>query len=177
MGKGFLDSNTITVKVVPGATPYVAPVPQPSISATIRAVGGTTVSTGDKVTLEVVTKNISNHYSNQRTTRDTRDLARFYRVDVQDSQGGVPPETELGQASGNRGDVPPPGRGPNLPPPGREDVLGKTYAPGEERTQIIVVNDLYDLSQPGHYTIQVRRWDDDTKTWVKSNTITVTVTP
>jgi hypothetical protein len=56
-------------------------------------------------------------------------------------------------------------------------VVGKTYAPAEERTQIIVVNDLYDLRQPGQYTIQVRRWDDETKTWVKSNTITVTVTP
>ena len=52
-----------------------------------------------------------------------------------------------------------------------------TYNLGEERTQVVSVSDLYDLSKPGQYTIQVRRWDDDTKTWVKSNTITVTVTP
>jgi hypothetical protein len=42
---------------------------------------------------------------------------------------------------------------------------------------VISVSDLYDLSKPGQYTIQVRRWDDETKTWVKSNTLTVTVTP
>jgi hypothetical protein len=42
---------------------------------------------------------------------------------------------------------------------------------------VIALNDFYDLSAPGQYTIQVRRWDDETKTWVKSNTLTVTVSP
>ena len=49
--------------------------------------------------------------------------------------------------------------------------------PSQDWRNTLRVSDLYDLSKPGQYTIQVRRWDDETKTWVKSNTITVTVTP
>ena len=130
---------------------------------------------GGKLALEIVTKDISNHFTNQRTTRDKRDLSRFFRVDVRDSQGAVPPETELGQASGNRGDTRP--QWLDTSATGREDVRGGSYKPGEQSTEVVAVNDLYDLSKPGQYTIQVRRWDDETKTWVKSNTITVTVTP
>ena len=36
---------------------------------------------------------------------------------------------------------------------------------------------LYDMSRPGEYSIQVSLYDDGTKIWVKSDTITVTVTP
>jgi len=172
----MLTSNTVTVTVVQGATPYTAPAPQPPISVTIETLGGASVSSGGTVALGVVTKNISNHFTNERTAQDRRDLTRFYRTDVHDSQGGVPPETQFGQASGNRGNAPPQWLGLNPPPPGRDDLEGN-YKPGQQRTQVISVNDLYDLSQPGQYTIQVRRWDDETKTWVKSNTITVTVTP
>jgi hypothetical protein len=169
-------SNTITVKVVQGATPYVAPVPQPPISVTIQAVGGASVITGRKVAIKVITKNISNHWLNEQTAEDKRDLQRFFRVDVQDGQGATPPETDFGQRVGNRGDAP---FNPwsSRATPGRGSTIGPSYGLGEERTQVIAVNDLYDLSKPGQYTIQVRRWDDETKTWVKSNTITVTVTP
>jgi hypothetical protein len=171
-----LRSNTVTVTVVEGATPYVAPVPVPPISVTIRPVGGSSVPSGGQVTLEVTTKNISKHWTNQRTASDKRGLQRFFRVDVQDSQGGTPPETDFGRSVGNRGDVPPKYQAGHEDA-GRWDVVGATYNLGEERTQGVSVSDLYDLSKPGQYTIQVRRWDDETKTWVKSNTITVTVTP
>ena len=49
--------------------------------------------------------------------------------------------------------------------------------PGEDWRNTLRVSDLYDLSKPGQYTIQVRRWDYETRTWVKSNTVMVTVTP
>ena len=157
-----LRSNPVTVTVVEGATPYVAPVPVPPISVTIRAVGGSSVPSGGQITLEVTTKNISKHWTNQRTARDKKDLQRFFRVDVQDSQGGTPPETDFGRRVGNREDVPPVYTG-------RENVSdesGTTYQLGEERTDLVTVNDLHDLSKPGQYSIQVRRWDDETKTWV-----------
>lgn len=171
-----LRSNAVTVTVVEGATPYVAPVPVPPISVTIRAVGGSSVPSGGQVTLEVTTKNISNHWTNQRTASDKRGLQRFFRVDVQDSEGGTPPETDFGRSVENRGDVPSKDLAGNANP-GRWDVAGATYNRGEERTQVVSVSDLYDLSKSGQYTIQVRRWDDETKSWVKSNTVTVTVTP
>jgi hypothetical protein len=41
----------------------------------------------------------------------------------------------------------------------------------------LIVSRLYDLSKPGKYTIQVTRRDDASKTIVKSNPITVTITP
>jgi hypothetical protein len=44
-------------------------------------------------------------------------------------------------------------------------------------TAIHHLEKLYDLSKPGQYTIQASRFDDTAKTWVKSNTITLTVTP
>ncbi|HEV2297872.1 MAG TPA: hypothetical protein VGR72_05080 [Candidatus Acidoferrales bacterium] len=47
---------------------------------------------------------------------------------------------------------------------------------GGTLTDTIDLNQLYGL-QPGKYTIQVERPDDDGKTVVKSNTITVTITP
>lgn len=50
-------------------------------------------------------------------------------------------------------------------------------APGETQKDEIPVSKLYDLSKPGRYTIQIQRTDPETKLVVKSNSITVTVTP
>jgi hypothetical protein len=179
-GNSYLDSNTITITVVPADAAHLAaakvPPRQPPIAVTIKTEGGLTTFPAGHVMLDVTTKNISNHFTNQRTARDKRDSQRFYRVDVQDSQGSTPPETDFGRSVGNRGDVPPQHLGENALP-GREDVRGGSYLPGDQRTETIKVDDLYDMSKPGQYTIQVRRWDDETKTWVKSNAVTVTVTP
>ncbi len=170
-------SNTISVTVVPGSTPYVAPVPQPPISVTIQPADGTSVFPGGKVNIVVITKNTSNHWINERTAGNKRDLQRFFRVDVQDSRGASPPETDFGRSVGNRGDVPPGIRPAGPPDPLRADKMAASYKLGQEQTETITANDLYDLSKPGQYTIQVRRWDDETKTWVKSNKITVTIRP
>jgi len=49
--------------------------------------------------------------------------------------------------------------------------------PGKPEKEIITVrSDLYDLNRAGKYTLQVQRLDSVTKTWVKSNVITVSVT-
>jgi hypothetical protein len=57
---------------------------------------------------------------------------------------------------------------------------GSGYAaylePGQTLKGEVDVSESYDLSQPGKYTIQASRYDYETKTWVKSNTITITVT-
>lgn len=49
--------------------------------------------------------------------------------------------------------------------------------PGETMTDRVNVSKLYDLTQPGRYTIQFQRLDPETKTFVKSNEITVTLRP
>ena len=49
-------------------------------------------------------------------------------------------------------------------------------SPGKTLEYRTVLNDLYDMSQPGEYTIQVEKLDPITSTIVKSNIITVIVT-
>ena len=49
--------------------------------------------------------------------------------------------------------------------------------PGATFEDHVDLTSIYDLSQPGKYTVQVQRTDAVSKTLVKSNTVTVTVTP
>lgn len=49
--------------------------------------------------------------------------------------------------------------------------------PGEAIQDETDIRTLYEIDQPGKYTIQVQRVDNETKTTVKSNTITVTIVP
>jgi hypothetical protein len=69
------------------------------------------------------------------------------------------------------------------PQPARPGILYSGSAaflhlePGQSVKQEYPVWDDYDLSKPGKYTIQVSRLDRETNTRVKSNTITITVTP
>ena len=55
-------------------------------------------------------------------------------------------------------------------------VFRATLQPGKTQTDEIDVSKEYDLSKPGRYTIQAQRWDDESHTNVKSNTITITLT-
>ena len=49
--------------------------------------------------------------------------------------------------------------------------------PGQAEKGELDVSKSYILTQPGKYMIQVQRTDDESKSVVKSNTVTVTVTP
>jgi hypothetical protein len=58
---------------------------------------------------------------------------------------------------------------------GNVDIPNRDVGDGEIIKQKIVITKFYDLSKPGKYTIQLSRGEGETA--VKSNTITVTVTP
>jgi len=58
---------------------------------------------------------------------------------------------------------------------GGGSVRKKFLKPNETATDGIVVSRLFDLSQPGKYTIRVQRRDESTKSLVTSTTITVRV--
>jgi hypothetical protein len=47
--------------------------------------------------------------------------------------------------------------------------------PGESWKDTITVNDLYNLREPGEYTIYVQRFDPANKIMLKSNRISVTI--
>jgi C4-type Zn-finger protein len=40
----------------------------------------------------------------------------------------------------------------------------------------MILTKLHDLSRPRKYTVQIERFDESTKSFVKSNKVTVTVT-
>lgn len=56
-------------------------------------------------------------------------------------------------------------------------IFTAAVKPGRPYTEIFDVTEDYDLSRPGKYTIQAQKWDGFSKSRVKSNTITLTVTP
>ena len=55
------------------------------------------------------------------------------------------------------------------------NVIFRTIRAGETLTQNLRVSALYDMRKPGKYTIQV--WRRDPQSDIKSNIVTVTVTP
>jgi hypothetical protein len=179
-GSKHVKSNPVTVTVLPA--PAVASSPatkqtsaSPSFSLDIKA--DESVRRGLAVDLYVVTKNTSTHsivVRRQERPQDTGLLGPVLRVDVSDRQGAPSADVQLGRSINHSADAPP---DPASMKAARAAGTVVSLKPGEDWQNSIRVSDLYDLSKPDQYTIQVRRWDDETKTWVKSNTITVTVTP
>jgi len=91
-----------------------------------------------------------------------------YEIIVFDDKGNAPPETRYHKGV-RRED-------PNIPV-GTGSLVKVSLGPGQSLKDATILNRLYDLSKPGNYTIQVQRTDPETKTVVKSNIITLTITP
>lgn len=176
--KTLVKSNTVTVTVVPNEAAQSTPSGNPSpVSAAPFSV---TIwlrrtTTHDPFLLDVITKNISDRaVAIQPADVPKELLGSLYKVDVVvDSSGNPAPETDLGRSIGNQSQSP-----PSVAPPRPPAWNGyrSSLRPGEEWWDPILVNSLYDLSKAGEYTIQVRRWDPESQTWVKSNEVTDTVT-
>ena len=105
--------------------------------------------------------------SNRRLLIQERNPATDYQIDVRDERGTAVPETELGRKLKEP---------PMIPMNSRN--FGIYLRPNESTKENIALSDLYDLSHPGQYTIQVSRAVSNKPKdgVVKSNTITVTVT-
>jgi hypothetical protein len=180
--KTFVQSSPITIKVVPAesAQPIPstagAPALQPSFAPTIQLEGNATSSSQDpRFGFAIITKNISDHRVVIRAEKGGKEQAgSVYKVDVHDRNRTSPPEKEFGRLAKIRDDSPPAAVSASTP---RQAGEALSLKPGEEWWDSIMLHGFYDLHKPGQYTIQVRRWDDETKTWVKSNVLTVTVTP
>jgi hypothetical protein len=91
-----------------------------------------------------------------------------FEMDVQDEAGTARPEAELHRKMRQQQ---------------AEDALkeasvgGTPIKPGESTLEGADVNEHYDITKAGKYTIQVRRLDPESQTEIRSNIITVTVTP
>ena len=55
-------------------------------------------------------------------------------------------------------------------------VMPQSLESGQSMVDRLEINDLYDLRIPGKYTIQVERADSASKSLVKSNLVTLTIT-
>jgi hypothetical protein len=135
------------------------------------------IKVGSEVRLDVTTKNVSNQtiymFFSTAPGRDPE-------IHLRDSKGNPVLETPYGQKVH--------GTDPNRRPfSGSVFGYQETLKPGETFEEKLNLSEEYDLSKPGEYTIQVRRHDvlseDDLKSksrtvaFVKSNTITITITP
>jgi hypothetical protein len=138
--------------------------PEPSFSIVIRA-SQDVVKIGSPVSVEVTKTNQSNHVINNSKVRS---FSPPYEIDIKDDQGNSRPETESSRQAKKA----------------RDADLSHTFSvafgnlkPGESDRDRIDLNRYYDVGLSGTYTIQLRQIDSETKTIVKSNTITVTVAP
>jgi hypothetical protein len=136
------------------------------------------VQAGGPVKLKVVTTNTSNHDLLMWVEYAADRIGWVYDADVRDENGNPPPLTKLGRIFAyDRKDSPNVGPGTFLNGNGRLYL----FQPGEVATDFIDAATLYDFSQPGRYTIQVSRFSEgippSVAAAVKSNTVTVTVSP
>lgn len=128
------------------------------------------VKAGSDVILEVVLKNASssNLLYGSRSKREDQGETD-YKVEVQDETSKRAPETNYGHKVRTGED-----------PPGQHTVIvgsSMTFEvpPGGTVKNKILVNKLYDLSEPGRYEIHVERLDDAGGASIKSNATTFTV--
>lgn len=90
-------------------------------------------------------------------------------IDIRDAEGRPVPETPDGRKLHVKDHRDGPG--------GAFTVVRVPIKPGKTFEEEPMLNKEYDLSTAGKYTIQAHRFDGVSMTLVKSNTITVTVTP
>jgi len=133
------------------------------------------VKAGSEVRVKITLTNTSNHDIGVGVERQVSSYGeKHYEVEVQNEKGVRAPLTRHGHIM--RGEVPdPPGDLAEQLELGSDLILD--VKPGDVAYDVIIANKMYDLSQPGKYSIQVHRFDPESQTEVLSNTITVTVTP
>lgn len=172
----IVNSNPLTITVTPRQNPsstQSASAGQLPFSLNIVSTKDS-VKQGSPVGLKITTTNITDHNIVLWTERVQEEQAgTAYQVEVRDNKGSSRPETDFGRRMRSRTDIPRgAGSGRQWQTSGERLVL----KPGESWTDTITADHLYQLRDPGEYTIYVQRFDPATQTMVKSNIITVTIT-
>ncbi|MFZ0479528.1 MAG: hypothetical protein WAL71_10290 [Terriglobales bacterium] len=132
-----------------------------------------TVKAGSPIVVKIRFKNISDHdlVRMRRPEGDAHGELLGFPPIVRDAQGNEPPLTRKGRLIFGR-----------QTPEDKAIYVGVSVGatamhPGEVITPEIRLSELYDMSAPGKYTVQVWHYDEEHKDDVKSNAITVTVVP
>jgi hypothetical protein len=147
-------------------------VPVASVSQTSRRALSLSISlpqqvlkSGLSVEVDITRKNLSKHPVGVAQVVGT--VERDYEVIVRNSDGRQVPETEFWRKI----------HGPDKDRDRFESVVLGTLKPGQELHQQLYANAIYDLRSPGTYSIQVAQIDSASNLVIRSNTVTLTVTP
>ena len=137
-----------------------------------------TVKVGEAIRLKVLITNTSTHEIRSYRDKSLAGELGGHRLVVEDETGTRPRMTRYHYYVRGQ-DIPADWVGDHDRGPGGITMSGgyAIIAPGQTAyPESILVSDLYDLRQPGKYFIHVERDDEESKTILKSNTLTITVT-
>ncbi len=143
----------------------------PAIKLTLKAVHDT-VQTDSPIEVEVIVTNVSGQVFTY-VKQAVADPGGFdYKFDVRNEKGSTPPDTRFRRALKGREDT------DYLTPetPLQGSLVYRELQPDQTLTNTVNVSRLYDFKEPGKYTIRAKAFDNKSKTFVGSNSITVTVT-
>jgi hypothetical protein len=144
---------------------------RPSFSVTI-SVPQDVVAAGSEVKVKITLKNTSNHDIGIPKSPADDQGGSYNKITVRDEEGNLVADNATIAARTDKHK----GTQSELMNLTMETIILFTVKPGESLKDGIKLSEIYDLSKPGKYSIELER-TDDTKTVVKSNTITLTVTP
>ena len=153
----------LDIREVSGPVVIQSHAPEESLKITIVAAQNS-VMAGDPIKITVTMKNMSDHDITMVAVGNNSKAELNYEIITRDKNGEMLNKTIYGK--GLKGGV-----------AGSRKLF--TLKPGAEITETSDINKLYDMSMPGEYIIQVEKElpASEGKGTVKSNTITVTVTP
>lgn len=169
------ENNTMTLSLLFTAILAIqsagpAPSPHSVISVTLSSVSND-VKLGSEVRLKIVVTNTSNHEMLLERPVGIYQGEILNRFEVRDEKGS--PAVKKPYYRLLTGE-------PMTSYPQEEylrDMTGSMVKPGESVIEEVILNKLYELDKPGKYTIRVEHTDPVTQMPVKSNTITLTITP
>ena len=147
--------------------PAQAPPAPATFTLTVRT-AKPSVKPGEPVRVSVTLTNVSkNDISVEHDISNKGEL--FYSVRIQGGNGKGPRKTQYNQALS--------GEPTSTPMIITSSPINARVSPGKTLVEVIDLKDLYDLSEPGTYSIQVERTDPYSKTTVSSNKLTIVITP
>jgi len=160
MGAQLLNCRVAALLVLLGllCRAQTAQVPLFSLSIAARSASA---RTGSPIWVDVKIENNSRHpIAVYRAITEDMDQGGWVdKVDIRDENGQEPPQTEYAkriEVGSDGGYIP--------------------LAPSKVFRESINVSKLYDLGRAGTYVIRIQRFDEETKTFVKSNEVRVVVT-
>lgn len=132
------------------------------------------VKTGSPIQIDITVKNVSDHSISLSTSYIHPNVEISDRVTIVNADGSKSLETELARRSLGHSTPEDESRSPTI---ATGKLVFLDLKAGQSFTYQLNVDELYDLGVPGKYSIQVERLNDEGNVSVKSNKITVTVTP